>query len=356
MVPRDAAPEVLVLAPLAGDGPALARQVEAAGLPACVCADSDAFAEALRSRGPEDILLALVAHEGADARTGEALGRAQAAEPVWSRLPVLFLVSPRRGPPPACRMLETAAKAPPFAVLERPVPRPVLLKLLNVLADGRRRQYEVRDLLERLGASERRQTFLLRELRHRLGNSLGVLQAMFRLTARDASDLRSLVERFSQRLENFANAHAALSHEEGSARPLEALLGEHVEPYRSGASELRLDGPPVSLDSKLAFELALVLHELATNAAKYGAFSTGAGTVEVRWRPDPATGALDMVWTESGGPEVGTPSRQGLGSALIGNFAAAGARASLEFPSTGLVWRVRLPAETFRMDEPDPAA
>ena len=348
-------PRVLILAPLGDDAEALANAVSECGYRSQAFTDEPSFHEELEMDRPEEALFVVVTHEGAGEMTGEALQRTFDREPSWARLPVLFLVADAKRKPPACGVLDQVRNAPPFLVLERPVSRAILNHALSTLAEARRRQYETRDIMQQLEAAERQQRFLLDEMRHRVRNSLSVLQAMFSMSARSATSLDGFVNTFSERLQNIANAHAALSRESGGDRRLTELLRDHVEPYSTHSRQLILEGPPARLKGKVSFEFALTVHELATNAAKYGAFSTERGEVHVRWH-EGEDGDLVLNWTENNGPPVDAPAEHGLGLTLVAGFSIAGASAEIEFPREGLVWRVRLPARTYSFDREDAVA
>lgn len=331
---------VLVLAPLAGDAPAIARELEACGLTACVCRDATDLARRLETNGPEGTLFVVATQEGAGQEAGEALRRAFDCEPPWARLPAVFLVSNARRPPPACRMLDRPEYAPPPLVLERPAKRVVLRRIFETQAAARRRQFETHDLLDRLKQSEDRRAFLLSELRHRTRNSLTVLHGIFSLSARRAGSVEALREAFGTRLISLANAYAPLSEDRGGTRSLDSLIRDQVAPYCTEPKQLRTTGPSVRLRERLVFDLALVVHELATNAAKYGALSTPDGVVDVCWQRLPEQD-LEFVWRERGGPPVEPPRRRGLGTSLLHRFPSADAR----FERSGLVWRVVIPRD-----------
>jgi len=352
-----ARPPVLILAPLGADAVAIERHVEACGLFTRACRDAAALDAVLAAEGPTGALFVVVSEEGAGPQAGRALARAFAREPDWAQLPVVFLIADSRRPPPAVRMLDRKEHAARFIVLERPARPTVLRHVFEAQAEARRRQFGTLALLERLRRAERRQTFLLKELRHRTRNSLAVLQAVFRLSARRAPSLDALIDSFGSRLRNLADAHERLAEAGGEACELERLLREHVAPYATSSEQLATAGPPVLIPADVAFDLAMVLHELATNAAKHGALSATAGRVEVSWRIDEADGAVDLLWRERDGPAVAPPSRHGLGIRLIERFSAHGAKAEVGFEREGLIWRARLTAlaeGAARRDHPVP--
>lgn len=334
----DAEPPVLVHAPLGEDAEAIAVEVEAIGLKTHACrtpADLDA---ALTVNGPEGALVAIVSQEGAGRRAGDVLDRAFGSEPSWARLPVLFLVSDSRRPPPACQMLDRKENAPPFLVLERPVSPAVLRKVVDALAEGRRRQFQTRDILRQLRREEQHRSFLLSELRHRTRNSLAVLQSLFSLSVRRARGLEEFADGFGERLRSLADAHNRLAEARGHADELAALVRGHVLPYTAFPEQLRTSGPSVRICERIAFDLALVMHELATNAAKHGALSAPGGHVEVTWWVEAETGRLALVWRDRNGPPVEAPARNGLGLSLIERFPGDADAAGLCFERDGVVW------------------
>jgi two-component sensor histidine kinase len=337
-----AGPVAAVLAPLGGDAAAIGAELRAVGLTPRICADAAALDALLSEAGPGDLALVVATHEGAGAETGAALQRAHDREPSWARLPVIFLLCNQRRPPQACALLDRKENAPRFLMLDRPVRPAVLRRAAETQLEARRRQLETRDLLEGLREAEERQRFLLAELAHRTRNSFSVLHAIFNTVARRSESAEALIEAFSSRLLALTKAHGALTGGEGEQRDLAELVREHVEPFAPGPGSLRLDGPETALAGGFAFDLALVLHELAINAAKHGALSTPDGTVSVRWTRD-AEG-LDLVWTERGGPPVAPPTRKGLGSHVIARLPSPGSDVAVRFEPEGLVWRARIGA------------
>jgi len=285
-------PSVLIHAPLGDDARAIAAQVDACGKPARICARAEDAAQIMKEGGPEAALLCVVSEEGAGPGTGRVLAEVFAAEPHWARLPVLFLVANSNKPPPAVRLLDRRETAPAFLVLGRPCRPAVLRHAIDMQAEARRRQFETRDLLEKLKNEERRSRFLLSELRHRTRNSLAILQAMFTMSARHARNIEELKSSFGERLNNLSVANGRLS-EEGAGRVgLSDLVNEHVQPYTIAPDQLRLSGPEAFLDERTAFDFAMVVHELATNAAKYGALSQAEGRIEVDWVREP----MALAW------------------------------------------------------------
>jgi two-component sensor histidine kinase len=340
---------VLVLAPLAGDARALQQIAERCGLSARSVPSAQCLDRALQ-QGPDGALFVVATHEACGRETGAALQDALDRDPSWARLPTVFLVRDARRPPLACRMIDRKENAPPAIVLERPTDTAVLRRVFEAQAETRRRQFETRDLLDRLRAAEQRQHFLLEELRHRTRNSLAVLQAIFMIAARHSSSVAELRQRFVTRLQALSRAHSTLTDEGKRKRSIGDVLAEHLTPYCAIAGQMHLDGPAVTLRENLAFDLALIVHELATNAAKHGALSRPEGSVSVIWqRLD--DGAIYLVWTERGGPPVTEPPQTGLGFTIVNRPPSGAIEAQTDFAAEGLIWRARIEASGLS-DEP----
>jgi PAS domain S-box-containing protein len=173
------------------------------------------------------------------------------------------------------------------------------------------------DVTERVRAEDQRK-LLLDELNHRVKNTLATVQSIAAQTVRATPDPVAFRSAFEARLMALSGVHNVLTSANWEGARLDELLALELSPY--GAARYRLDGPPVTLTAQEALTFALVTHELATNAAKYGALSTPDGCVRVNWSVarDAAGGRrLTMDWRESGGPTVVAPTRQGFGSRLI---------------------------------------
>lgn len=208
--------------------------------------------------------------------------------------------------------------------------------------DGRRLVLEsARDVTERKSLEER-QRLLLRELTHRVKNSLAVVQAIAHQTLRTSRSGDDFVERFEGRIAALASAHNLLVQSEWNGADLRALACSQLEPYAT--EQLRIEGEPVLLPADLATSFGLVFHELATNAAKYGSLSQPKGTVDVSWtlRSRNNRNILTVIWREQSGPVVKRPMSTGFGSALV-DRAIPNAKVTREFDRDGLVCTIELP-------------
>lgn len=170
------------------------------------------------------------------------------------------------------------------------------------------------DITERKMA-ERRLALVAREVDHRAKNMLAVIQAMVRFTR--AESVSEFAAAILGRISALAHAHTLLSESRWEGADLRRLVMEELAPYRSqDEARVHWDGPTVALVPPLAQSLAIILHELTTNAVKYGALSTPAGRVSIRWRRD-ADGGLVLDWRERGTAPVSPPSRHGFGMNVI---------------------------------------
>jgi PAS domain S-box-containing protein len=197
------------------------------------------------------------------------------------------------------------------------------------------------DITERKRAEER-QMLLAREVDHRAKNALALVQAIIRLTR--GGDLKTYVDTVEGRVDALARVHTLLAHSRWQGADLYRLSDEELAPYRvNGANKVTISGPPVLLQPAAAQALALALHELATNAAKYGAFSSPDGTVKLNWKYH--LKGLVLSWKERGGPPVVPPTKKGFGtrSVLSSVETQLGGRAVFDWRADGLRFRLCIP-------------
>jgi two-component system, chemotaxis family, CheB/CheR fusion protein len=211
--------------------------------------------------------------------------------------------------------------------------------------EGRRLVLEsTRDVTQRRSLQQRQQ-LLLGELTHRVKNTLAVVQAIAHQTELTSPSPSAFVERFSGRLSALANAHSLLVQSDWQGADIAALTRVQLQPYASDAARrLQIEGPAVSLPADLATPFGLVLHELATNAAKYGALAQPTGRVAVTWELAGVDGQrlLRLTWRESGAAAPSHSPASGLGSQLIEN-AIPGAKVRRRFEEQGLACTIDLP-------------
>jgi two-component sensor histidine kinase len=186
-------------------------------------------------------------------------------------------------------------------------------------------------------------SLLIDELNHRVKNTLAILQAIATQTFRSASKLER--EKFDGRLGALAEAHNLLSQEKWRGSEMQDVLGRVLQPYLLNNPErVRMIGPTVPLSPRVAVVLSMIVHEMATNAAKYGALSNDTGTIALDWEVINEGGQpkLRLLWREAGGPQVTAPVQRGFGSRLIERSARdqLGGEATVDFLPRGVVYTV----------------
>jgi two-component sensor histidine kinase len=205
---------------------------------------------------------------------------------------------------------------------------------------------------EALRAAEEHLKLVNAELQHRVRNMFATLAAVARQTLRgETSD--SALRDFEGRLSAFAKAHGALAAGSQNSGFIRELIDNAVRPHAAEPEQVTLDGPRIEIGAKPAVALVLAMHEMATNAVKYGALSRRRGRVSVTWKvegPD-----LHLEWREKNGPPVSPPERTGFGSRLIHGVLSSelGGNAAIAYEREGVVLTLMAPAERLRA-EPDP--
>ncbi|WP_207536899.1 sensor histidine kinase [Sabulicella rubraurantiaca] len=196
---------------------------------------------------------------------------------------------------------------------------------------------------------EARIRFLFDEVKHRVGNLLAIAQAILRQTAASCETVDEVVERFGLRLRALGGSHQLLVREGPRSANLreviESQLGHHE------ASRFIIEGPEVRLDDAAVLHIGMALHELATNAVKFGALSVPGGMIRISWTEE--DGQCTLRWREMGGPPVRPANRRGFGREVI-EWAAAQAvngEVSLDFPPEGLRWELRFPLKERKLAE-----
>jgi len=200
---------------------------------------------------------------------------------------------------------------------------------------------------------------LMREISHRSKNLLAIIQAMARQTARHAGGIEDFLNQFNARVQALARSHDLLVQEDWHGASMKDLLRMQLGPYVDAEfTQVSIGGPAVLLKPETAQNLGLALHELASNASKYGALSVASGKVTAYWKQianEP--NGIEFVWTEEGGPTVNVPKKRGFGSMLIQQnlSRALETEVDLRFEKDGLRCQITIPRDHLYSLTPEPA-
>lgn len=206
----------------------------------------------------------------------------------------------------------------------------------------------LRDITERHDAA-RRQALLLAELDHRVRNMLAVVAGIAHQTAKASASIEDFSQSFSGRLNALAKAHEMMTGTNAQGAELASLAEALLGPYALHPDpRATFGGPPVSLSAKQVLSLSMILHELITNAAKYGALARSDGRIALSWSWSEAQvdGRVRLSWLETGVPGVAPPSRQGFGLKMIGLSAGheLGGESRVDWTGNGLAFDLEFPA------------
>jgi two-component sensor histidine kinase len=329
---------VLILTPLGRDGEVARAILAEVSIEASICPDIETLVRGLDAAGcavvTEEVLLSSDRH---------GLAGWVDLQPPWSDFPFVLLT--HRGGSPDRHLPELLGNV---TVLERPFHPAVLANAVRSALRARRRQREVEAHLQERQRTHERQSLLIRELHHRVKNTLATVQGLLGATARSTESAGEFYRSFSDRIISLANTHNLLTEDYWQTASLRDLLRSELRPFDDGsAGRIVLDGPVVELSADLAVPTGMAIHELATNAAKYGALSVPGGRIEVVWglRQVEVQPTLILDWTEQGGPPVRAPQRTGFGSTLLQRVLAqqCKAKVNVEYEREGLRFHMEAP-------------
>jgi two-component sensor histidine kinase len=300
--------EVLVLAPFRKDSEFVRLLLRRHGIQCRICQDSADLEKCLAE--PPGVIVAT--QEALKPHAREVIADYLMSQPGWSELPIIILLDSRA---PHARMRATLAAAWPRSrqvFYQRPVAALELVSGIQSALLARVRQRDVRDYIER-------ESELRRELNHRVKNLLASVFSIFQMTRRRATSLEQLASDFEGRLSALANVHSAVFRAGGESIGIREVVDSTFAPYRAdGEQRIVADGPTLTVTKEAGTTLALCLHEMVTNALKYGALTSASGRVELHWSISGETDATFRIeWIEKGGPPVEEPGRSGYGTSYI---------------------------------------
>ena len=270
-------------------------------------------------------------------------------QPTWSDFPIVLLTM--RGTEIDKRL---AFLDRYLIVLERPFLASSLANSVRSALRARARQLEVKSYIEQKQEVADRQKLLIRELHHRVKNTLANVRAMMGATAKSSGSVDDFVRDFSARIVSLADTHSMLTDDYWQMASLHKLLESELRHYdTTDKSRVVLEGPNVALVADIAIPIGMAFHELASNSSKYGALSRPTGRLEVRWSVSNSEGErmLNLDWLEKGGPKVEQPRRRGFGTTLLEKVVAVQCQAKVElnYHPDGLRFAMGLPLRDTRL-------
>lgn len=282
----------------------------------------------------------VITHEALSPSVVAAIGEHVSAQPDWSEVPILVLLERAA---PVARIRARLERSWPGARLlfhTRPIAQLELINSIQTNLLVRLRQKQVRDAIER-------EVELRLELNHRIKNILASVASIFQMTRRGASTVEELATDFTGRLHALSNVHTAVFEAGGEEVSLSSVINLTIAPYNGdGPSRIKVHGPDVVVSRTSATTIALCLHELTTNAIKYGALSRKEGSVDVAWSiSEEAPTVFSLHWVEADGPKVVEPTRQGYGTKYVRSALGSlfGSKPEISFNPDGLQCHVATP-------------
>lgn len=320
---------VLILAPYRKDADYLGRLLAEHEIDVKVGSRTDDLGELLAAA--PGVLVAT--HEALTQSALAAVANHLAKQPSWSEMPIVVLLDRASNSDQIRAELRRVWPRARQIFYQRPVTAVELVSGVQSAMLVRLRQRDVRDYIAQ-------EVELRRELNHRVKNILASVTSIFEMTRRGATSVEEFAEDFRGRLRALDKVHSTVFHSEGDSVSIAAIAELTFEPYRlAGMDRIVAEGPPVMFSREAATTLALCLHELATNAIKYGALSRPDGEVRFAWtlshgdQPE-----LAICWQERGGPIVQEPSHAGYGTRYISSALASlfGQKPVIAFERDGL--------------------
>lgn len=270
-------------------------------------------------------------------------------QPAWSDYPVVLLTMRGTEFDKRLSFLDRY-----LIVLERPFLASSLANSVRSALRARSRQLEVKRYIDEKEEISARQQLLIRELHHRVKNTLANVRAMMGATARSSGTVDEFVSDFSARIVSLADTHSMLTDDYWQTASLQKMLEGELRHYDTqNKPRIVVEGPDVHLVADLAIPVGMAFHELASNSSKFGALSLPNGRLDVRWSVGKSgeTQVVNLNWHEHGGPNVDKPKRRGFGTTLLEKVLAVqcDAKVNLDYQPEGLVFTMALPLRQTRL-------
>jgi two-component sensor histidine kinase len=335
---------VLVLAPTGRDAKVAASILAMNNIEARLCASLDETLGLL-----DEAQCLIVAEEALISSDRKGLATWLETQPAWSDFPIVLLTM--RGTEFDKRL---AFLDRYLIVLERPFLASSLANSVRSALRARARQLELKSYIEQKQEVADRQQLLIRELHHRVKNTLANVRAMMGATAKSSGSVNDFVRDFSARIVSLADTHSMLTDDYWQTASLRKLLEGELRHYETHARpRILLEGPHVALVADIAIPVGMAFHELASNSSKFGALSRPQGRLDVRWSIGRSGEAqiVNLDWLERDGPQVEPPTRRGFGTTLLEKVVTVqcGANVELHYHREGLQFTMALPLRDTRL-------
>lgn len=335
---------VIVLAPVGRDAKIAASILATNNIPSHICSTLDETLPYL-----EHAHCLVVSEEALISADRNSFASWLEHQPAWSDFPIVLLTM--RGTEIDKRLSFLDGY---LIVLERPFLASSLANSVRSALRARARQLEVKSYLEQKQEVADRQKLLIRELHHRVKNTLANVRAMMSATAKSNGSVEDFMRDFSARIVSLADTHSMLTDDYWQMASLQKPLESELRHYdTSDKSRVLLEGPDVALVADLAIPVGMAFHELASNSSKYGALSYPQGRLDVRWSVSNSgeTQIVNLAWLERGGPAVEQPKRRGFGTTLLEKVVAVqcDAKVELNYHRDGLRFAMTFPVRDTRL-------
>ena len=335
---------VLLLAPMGRDAQIAASILSTHQIGSRICASLDEVLPLL-----QESHCLVIAEEALISSDRNQFASWFANQPAWSDFPIVLLTMRGTEFDKRLSFLDRYV-----IVLERPFLASSLANSVRSALRARARQLEVKSYIEDKEEVAARQNLLIRELHHRVKNTLANVRAMMSATARSSGTVEDFVRDFSARLVSLADTHSMLTDDYWQTASLQKMLEGELRHYETqNKPRIVLEGPNVLLVADIAIPVGMAFHELASNSSKFGSLSRPHGRLEVHWSIGRSgdTQIVNLDWQERDGPRVERPKRRGFGTTLLEKVVTVqcNAEIELEFHPDGLHFTMALPLRDKRL-------
>jgi two-component sensor histidine kinase len=337
-------PKVVVLAPIGRDAQIAASILLQYRINARICANLKEVLQLL-----DEAHCLVIAEEALINSDRSQFATWLENQPGWSDFPIVLLTMRGTEFDKRLSFLDRY-----LIVLERPFLASSLANSVRAALRARSRQLEVKRYIEEKEEVAAQQQLLIRELHHRVKNTLANVRAMMAATAKSSGSVDDFVRDFSARIVSLADTHSMLTDDYWQTASLQKMLESELQHYETqNQPRIGIEGPTVLLVSDIAIPVGMAFHELASNSSKFGSLSRPNGRLDVHWLVTKSGDkrVLNFHWRERDGPKVSPPERRGFGTVLLEKVLTVqcDAKVELDYRPEGLVFSMALPLRETRL-------